>query len=174
MRWRLKHPDKRRPTLDPLISSIGRYFCSICGEKKWYYINTTDKDMPQRHRTKKGLWLTLCHACWHLKGFYEKHQNAASFEGLSGCRICGLQLAAKRNRKRSQRVRQEQDTALQTRPGETKSGTANWEPTRVRSGVSVPSGRERGTDVQGERSTRRRTSEMPTSRMRKRMAKAGR
>src|SRR5215467_1633020 len=102
-RKRLRHeeryPNKTYRMLDPFYTSISRYTCDLCGDRFYYYSSRLDKDAPQYHSHKKRS-LTICHACWHLKGFYLKHQEERSLQGLSGCRFCNLQLAAKRARKR--------------------------------------------------------------------------
>ena len=152
--WQAKNPGKFRPTLDPFEIEISNYDCALCGERKWYRTNGSDKDIPQYHQIGKR-WIRLCHACWHLKGIYKKHQKASSLEGLSGCRVCHLQLAAKRNRKRNTRSEPGQDRANGTGQGQTGTSAANLQPTRVRNGTNLPEVRQRGTDEQRERPARR-------------------
>lgn len=95
-KWQVKHPGKFLSTHDPIETEISRYICALCGERKYYYTNRTDKDIPQYHKVGKR-WLTLCHACWHLRGIYKKHVDPSSSEGIEGCRYCHLRAAAKRN-----------------------------------------------------------------------------
>lgn len=154
-KWQVKHPGKFLSTHDPIETEISRYICALCGERKYYYTNRTDKDIPQYHKVGKR-WLTLCHACWHLKGIYKKHQDAHSPEGLSGCRFCGLQLAAKLAKQRSQNGRRAADKVDAAGSGQVESSTIDWQPTGVRGGNGLSEGRERSRNVQRKRPTGRR------------------
>jgi hypothetical protein len=145
LRWQEKHPTRPYNAKDHIELRYSRYDCSLCGERFYYENNVFDKDALQYHKQKK-VWLTICHACWHLKGIYKKHQEARTSFGLSGCRICELQLAHKRNRKRNLRRTEEEDTSYAARPGLVESGAADWEPTRVRRSPNLSSGRVRRKD----------------------------
>lgn len=142
LRWEEKHPGKFRATTDPFETEINRYTCSLCGERRYYTTCRSDKDMPQYHRIGKRS-ITLCHACWHLKGIYKKHQEAKSLEGLSGCRVCQLQLACKRNGKRSQTPAEAEDTPVFARPRETKPDATDGQQTRVHRSVGLSARRKR-------------------------------
>jgi hypothetical protein len=146
LKWRQRHPGKRKPTLDPILAEISRYFCMLCGEKKWHYITRQDKDAPQYTKVGKR-WIVVCHACWHLKGLYARHQNAHSAEGLPGCRICRLQLAGRRSRKRSQTLPSQENPFVNSRPREVEPSAADWQPTRVRRSVGLSSRRKRRANV---------------------------
>jgi hypothetical protein len=103
LRWEAKHPGKFRPTPDPFEVSISRYTCALCGERRYYRTNGSDKDMPQYHRIGKRS-ITLCHSCWHLRGIYRKHANPRSLEGIEGCRYCHLKAATKKNARKLPRL----------------------------------------------------------------------
>jgi hypothetical protein len=150
LKWQEKHPARTYGFKDPYELMYSRYDCALCSERFYYTSSGFDKDVPQYHKQKK-VWLTICHACWHLKGIYKKHQEARTSFGLSGCRICELQLAAKRNRKRSVRRTEEEDTSYKARPRVAEPSAADWEPTRVRRSVGLSSGRVHRKDVSGKR-----------------------
>lgn len=137
--WLRLHKGKSQ-AIDLGMSGISRFTCHLCGERRYYdCTGRFDKDVPQYHQVGKR-WLTLCHACWHLKGIYKKHQKAASPEGLSGCRVCHLQLAAKRNnRNRDKGHRKEEDTSNSAGRREVEVSTSDWKPTRVRRRVGLSS-----------------------------------
>lgn len=156
LKWQEKHPGKFLPTKDPLEYQISRYTCALCGERRYYRTNGLDKDIPQYHQVGKR-WLVLCHACWHLKGIYKKHQNARSLEGISGCRFCHLQLEAKRARKRSQAHKKQENSIDQVGPRKAEFGTTDWEPARIRSSNGVPAGRVSRRNVPGGGLARRGT-----------------
>lgn len=154
-KWKAKNPGKFYPTRDPTLTQISNYTCALCEERKWYKTSGSDKDIPQYHKVGKR-WIVLCHACWHLKGIYKKHQDAHSPEGLSGCRFCGLQLAAKLAKQRSQNGRRAADKVDAAGPGQVESSTIDWQPTGVRGGNGLSEGRERSRNVQRKRPTGRR------------------
>jgi len=150
LRWEAKHPGKFRPTTDPFETLIGRYTCALCGERRYYQTSVSDKDMPQYHRIGKRS-ITLCHACWHLKGIYKQHQKEKSSEGLSGCRVCRFQLAEKLARKRSKTLPKPVDTPEPERLGETKPGPTDRKQTRVYRSVGLSAGRNGRANVSGKR-----------------------
>jgi hypothetical protein len=151
LKWQETHPNKSYPTRDPFPTSISRYDCALCGERYYYYVSATDRDAPQYHK-HKTVWMVICHACWHLKDIYKKHQDAHSPEGLSGCRFCQLQLAGKRARKRNPILQRENGTDVTPRHQQSESSAADWEPTRVRRSVGLSAGRNRRTNAQKSRS----------------------
>jgi len=150
LKWEAKNPGKSHPTLDPFETQISRYTCSLCGERKYYRTNGSDKDAPQHHSVGKR-FIILCHACWHLKGIYKKHQNAKSFEGLSGCRVCELQLATKRYGKRSQRPPEQEDSLDTERHGQTEPRATDRKPKGVYRSVGLSAGRNGRGNVSGKR-----------------------
>jgi len=154
LKWEAKHQGKQYRSMDPFYGEVSRYNCDLCGDRYYYFRNRGDRDEPQYHKHKER-YLIICHACWHLKGFYQKHQKAASIEGLSGCRFCHLQLAAKLARKRYLRSAARQDLSNGRGPGQTEQGTTDWQPKRVRSRPSVPEVRVDSADAQRERPARR-------------------
>ena len=141
LKWEAKNPGKSHPTLDPFETQISRYTCSLCGERKYYRTNGSDKDLPQYHRIGKRT-LILCHSCWHLKGIYKKHANPKSLEGNEGCRYCHLKAASRLySRKFAQRqeVRRDNEnvfgeTFMTTQPSQlsSRNGTARARKTGVR------------------------------------------
>jgi hypothetical protein len=153
-KWVQENPGKFLQTRDPIETQISRFVCMLCDEQKWYYVNQVDKDMPQYHKVGKR-WLILCHACWHLKGIYKKHQNAKSIEGLSGCRFCQIQLAIKRNRQRSKALPQQEHPTFTTRPRLVEPSPEDWEPKGVHRSVGLSTRRVRRGNVAGKRSARR-------------------
>jgi hypothetical protein len=155
-KWQARHPNQTYPTKDPYYVSIGRYTCALCEERFYYRASTVDRESPQYHK-HKTTWMVICHACWHLKGIYKKHQDPHSAEGLSGCRFCQLQLAAKRNRKRSSALREEASTPDFTRPRQDKSSPDDWQPTRVHRSVGLSAGRNGRTNASKPRLARRGT-----------------
>jgi hypothetical protein len=140
LKWQDANPGKFYRSPDPFETEVSRYTCALCGERRYYRTNGSDKDVPQYHQVGKR-FLTLCHACWHLKGIYKKHQKEKSLEGLSGCRVCQLQLALKRARKRSVPVPVEDDIPEFARPRQAKSDAVDGQPTRVYRSVGLSSGR---------------------------------
>lgn len=171
LKWQDSHPGKFFKTMVLGGPTISRYTCSFCDERYYYDMSCVDRDAPQYHK-HKGKWFIVCHVCWHLKNIYLKHQKENSAEGLSGCRFCHLQLAAKRARKRSKKSAQENRAPKQDRFGPTESGPTHWEPTGVRGGTGMPEVRQRSADQQGERSSRRGTGKVSNERLRKDMARA--
>ncbi len=141
-KWKAKNPGKFYPTRDPTLYEISNYTCNVCLERKWYRTNGSDKDVPQYHQIGKR-HLVLCHACWHLKGIYKKHQNPKTFEGLSGCRVCRLQLAEQLARKRSRALPREEYTLDPSRPGQARNGTTDSEPAWVRRSTGLSTRRKR-------------------------------
>jgi len=148
LKWQVAHPGKVYPTLDPF--PVSRYTCALCDEIFYYYVTHTDRDSPQYHK-HKTVWMVICHACWHLKGIYKKHQDAHSPEGLSGCRFCQLQLAAKRARKRSSILQRENGTVIAPRQRQVESSANDWEPTRVHRSVGLSAGRNRRSNASKSR-----------------------
>jgi hypothetical protein len=155
-KWLEKNPGKLYKTLTLGGPSISRYTCTFCGERYYYITNGHDKDAPQYHKNKKGRWLILCHACWHLKGFYVEHQGRNAFEGPSGCRFCHITSVIKQAaRKRRKAVAEKESAPESGGLGTTVASSTNWQPTGLRSGNAVSSGRKRGGDVQDSRPARR-------------------
>lgn len=171
LKWQEKHPGKFYRSMVIGGPAIYRYTCDFCQERYYYDTMRNDRDAPQYHQ-HKGKWFIVCHVCWHLKNIYLKHQKEKSFEGLSGCRFCNLQLAAKRARKRSQKSAQENSAPKQDRFGPTESGPTHWEPTGVRGGAGMSQVRQHSSDSAGQRSSRRGSGKVSNERLRKDMAKA--
>lgn len=142
LKWKEENPGKFYPTKDSMEIEISRFVCDLCSEQRWYNVCQIDKDMPQLHKVGKK-WLVLCHACWHLKGIYKKHQEAKSFEGLSGCRICEIQLATKRNRDSYRALPEQTNHTFTTRQRPPEPSPEDWEPKGVRRSVGLSTRRKR-------------------------------
>ena len=96
LKWQDANPGKFYRSPDPFETEVSRYTCALCGERRYYRTNGSDKDVPQYHQVGKR-FLTLCHSCWHLKGIHRKHANSRSLEGIEGCRYCHIKAAIKKN-----------------------------------------------------------------------------